>query len=416
MRPLLKPARWLPWLLTILLLGGSVMLQDELIYRRRQEPSRFRDSLYLPDSRYVKFVSLGYDYFVADFLWLRMIQSFAAGWSRPENKEQVRGYFDVITDLDPHYLDAYHFAIMALGEQKTDKDEYDRMVLETVDKAALYNPRDYLIPYDGAFHAWYTMKNADLAKYYVHLTMKDPEHPTFIDRWPTYFDLESGRYRAAYEKYMRDYAKALFQGDEVVKEILMHSLQRSVSLWICDAIKTRASEWRNTHDRYPTVPELEQAGAFKDVELPNWPYIQNVFDQAAKQGVNLTADETRMQQFIANGLTRWNRVPPSPYDDLSPRFKGYVIWPGLPETHESFVLTQLQAVNKMQGAVNEIQGGASMFKLRNNGRAPQDLHEFAANLADQPDAFGGRFTWDPKTEKAGCTSVPDIEELNLPDL
>ncbi|MCL5269538.1 MAG: hypothetical protein M1457_03040 [bacterium] len=396
-------------LLVAALLAGAIELQDQLIKRRRAEPFRFRDTLYLPDSRYVQAISLGYDQFAADFLWLRMIQSFAAGWSRPENAQQMMNYFNVITDLDPKFIPTYSFSIMAVGEGA----HQDQMVHDIVRKAMLKVPNNYVIPKEGAFYAYWQMKNTDLAKYYVRMARKDPNCPAWVDRWEGYFDMKGGRYYMAYEKFLKDYVHALDAHNYQIINIYLNQLVNTVNEWMTDKIRQAAVKWHNEKGDWPTVEQLDAAGAFKGVELPDWGRMLSALDRARDDKVPVARTDDELELFIKRTIVKWDKLPPGPFDFMKPTYPGFVIWRGLPSTDERFVMPR----GKLLGYLKELMDGvhtAALVYLEAHGKPPADWTDVAPAFKEFPEPFGGKWVWDAKTMEMYPSTYPNLRNMNIP--
>lgn len=392
--------------------GAAFALQHKMIDDWRKRPYQFRDALYLPSSEYVKIVSLGYDQFLADFLWLRMIQSFAAGWSRPENAEQMKHYFEVITDLDPRFTDAYSFAIMAVGEE----GKRDDFVQEIVTKSVVQTPGEYKVPYEGAFYANWNMSQPELAKLYVRMAKLDPTYPDFIDRWEGYFDLKQGRYRAAYEKYLADYLQAIQDNNYKIYAIFDRNMRRAIDSWFKSEILERAKAFRAANGRSPSVQELNDAGAFRGIKLPNVQMIEGFITQYSELPVGQrTMTEDEMRGFCEKAINTFDTLPWGPWDSLWPRDPGYVIWQHWEPDNENYILSHLEAASMMQRAVRSLNAAAAEKQTENQGVCPQTIAEFAKEFAETPDPFGQPWQWDPQRCEADTVRYPGIFREHLPE-
>lgn len=413
-----------PLVLLGILMGGAIHIQHELIYKRQVEYQRFRDTLYLPNANFVKLISLGYDNFMADYLWLRMIQSFAAGWSRPENAEQMKSYFDVITDLNPGFTDIYSFTIMAVGEQGKRSD----MVEAVVDKAMLKVPHDYRIPYEGAFYAFWNMKDPALAKYYVRMARTDPDYPDFLDRWEGFLDLKQGRYRAAYEKFLGDFLIAVKANNTALYSINEGKLIGAVNEWFASEIQQRAVAWRETHGVYPSVEQLIEAGTFQGVELPNWQYVNAYLNQARSGQIEYSTDRQELQKFIETTVGSWDTLPVAPFDLLKPSYPGFVIWAGLEPVEDvvfatsaealgtKFVLSRVEALHKTRNFLMEFNSRLQGYMKQNNGAMPTSLADIVPRLDKTPEPFGGQWVLDREHGRVYSSTFPRLADMPLPQI
>lgn len=105
--------------------------------------------LYLPNGRHLKLMSLGHDSLVADAIYLWAIQ-FYSNYDRADRFRYVRHVFDgVITELDPHYVDAYWLGAMILIVEAHDLDAG----LALLDKGIRNNPQEWILPYLAAWES-----------------------------------------------------------------------------------------------------------------------------------------------------------------------------------------------------------------------------------------------------------------------
>jgi len=124
-------------LLFLMLAGTAFWLQHFHIRAIKETP--YRDSLYLPHGKQVNLMAIGYDQFLADFLWLRAIQAFGGYWRAGDKvSEAVYNYFDVISDLSPHFIEVYKFGNLVMGDEGGD---YER-ALTFLEKGQRYNWRN----------------------------------------------------------------------------------------------------------------------------------------------------------------------------------------------------------------------------------------------------------------------------------
>lgn len=422
----------IPLLAFLITIGGSIGLQNRMIDRWYKEPRRFRDSLYLPSSEYVRVMSLGYNQFHADFLWLRMIQVFAAAWSSAENPTQIFNYCDKITDLDPRFNDPYCFAIMGISEEsraaakraeesKNPNDPFgtpylkvkqiDQYLKAITDKAVMKNPGDYRVPYDGAFFAYWNMNDLQLAKYYLRMAKHDPDYPNYIDRWEGYFDMKAGRHRAAYEKFLGDYINAIRAGNKDLYAINRMQIYRSMNDWFITEIKQRAQEWKKTHGQWPSVEELRKAGAFKGVELPDVRLINGILRGMLNREIdpNLTPDQ--INALATKSVHKWDDLPMAPYDVIDPRFQGFTIWRTKDPADEKFISSTLEAVVAVRESFDQIKEDLEETK-KATGKYPP-LSKYAPALTPE-DPFGKPWSYDQASGVLKTPSIPDLGTMKVP--
>jgi tetratricopeptide (TPR) repeat protein len=103
---------------SILLIGciaGSVVVERKV--DRLRPAVILEEVLYIPSSKVVKRMSVGYEALVADIYWTRAVQYF--GSRHVENANQYKLLYpllDMATDLDPHLIPAYEFGSVFLTQ------------------------------------------------------------------------------------------------------------------------------------------------------------------------------------------------------------------------------------------------------------------------------------------------------------
>lgn len=400
------------------LLGGSALLQRDRIATWLKTPSIYRDSLYIPDSRYVRAVAMGYDMSVSDFLWLRMIQAYAGGWSKKENAEMMEQYFDVVTDLDPHFFDVYSFTIMAVGEDGKRPD----LAMRVVRKGMVENPGDYRVPLEGASYASLNMSDTRLAKFYTHMALLDPKHPDYIERWLPHFEVSQGRFQLAYEKYFSDMLEKLNSGNLHTYDILRRHLKRAIDEWIRSEIKTRAEDWRkrNNTEQWPTVEMLEQEGLFKGIRVPDWRIIENIVMTMSEGPASQSElDPAAVDQVVQSAIRTWDGVPYGPNDANNPEYTGYVIWPQgeltEEQTEDNLVISRYVAAQLTQKILILINRSLDNHQIEHNEACPESLIAMDPNIAKISPPLGGQYELNRETCRAFVPGYPNLLDQFLPD-
>ncbi|MGQ0793640.1 MAG: tetratricopeptide repeat protein [Deltaproteobacteria bacterium] len=119
-------------------------------------------TLYLSSST-LKTLSLGYTELVADIYWLRSLQYFGGDDVVNKNPELLYHYFDIITDLDPQFTNAYRYGGTFLAEPPPiGLGDIERGVA-LFDKGRANNPDNFRLPFEEAFIYYLYAKNYDRA-------------------------------------------------------------------------------------------------------------------------------------------------------------------------------------------------------------------------------------------------------------
>jgi tetratricopeptide (TPR) repeat protein len=84
--------------------------------------------VYLPDTRFLQIVSLGYQNVLADLLWFRTISYFGEHYRSDRTYPWLAHMCDRVTDLDPRAWHVYRFAGMVLPWEAGQADEGLRLL------------------------------------------------------------------------------------------------------------------------------------------------------------------------------------------------------------------------------------------------------------------------------------------------
>ncbi len=129
----------------------SIPLQIK-IDSMRDESRLIERTLYF-DSSTLKKLSLGYEELLSDIYWLRAIQYFGSSdipWEKKDPEILFR-YFDIITDLDPKFVNAYRFGGTFLAEPFPLGLDSFELGIKLLDKGRKNNPDNFRIPLEEAF-------------------------------------------------------------------------------------------------------------------------------------------------------------------------------------------------------------------------------------------------------------------------
>jgi tetratricopeptide (TPR) repeat protein len=167
-----------------LLFAGSMGAEAALARREAAAP-RTTPLLYLPSGRYLRTVALGFDGLFADVLYLWSIQYYSnyAIADRYDYLEHI--YKDVITELDPRYLDPYLVGALIM----TAEARQPEMALRLLDKGIARNPDSWILSFEAGFLCYNDLKDYGRAGQYFEKAMAVPGAPPLIRR----FDAEMSR-------------------------------------------------------------------------------------------------------------------------------------------------------------------------------------------------------------------------------
>jgi len=140
----------------------------------RRADERISPLLYLPSGRYLKAASLGFDPILADVLYLWSIQYYSNYRVQDRYRYLEHIYRDVITELDPRYIDPYLIGSMIM----TAEAHQPEMALRLLDKGIEHNPGEWILPFEAGYLCYSGIKDYARAARYFEIALRSPDvHP-----------------------------------------------------------------------------------------------------------------------------------------------------------------------------------------------------------------------------------------------
>jgi len=392
-------------------LSGAMLLQHARL--KGIESSRpYIDTLFLPRAEYAKLLAFGYDLFMADFLYVRSIQAFGGQWNKAvKNYEPVCNFFGVITELDPHFIEAYEFGSLVIGEEGRNP----RGAMELNAKGWLKNPGKYRPSYLNAYIAGWTLENPILAKVWVYRALKAKDHPEWLRRWINYFDLQSGRYEAALENWIREFLGAVANRENHLIVIAVNQIRDVGNKWNSTTLHNGLKSYRSEHDgQVPaTLEELAAAGYLKDYRtclvLPLIAMLEAI---AASPAPPAPGVEERLMKACIREISG---APPSPFGPAEEGHHYFIRKDIKPENYDAavekryFIITAFEAREYTSGLLQGLRARIDRFREEEN-RCPASLDEmFPEEGWPYVDAETGKpFDYNPETGAVHSPSYPDL--------
>lgn len=175
--------------------------------------------LYLPSGPYLKATSLGFPEVMADLIYIWSIQYYSNYEAADRFRYLEHIYHDVISELDPRYVDPYLIGSMIMSMEAGD----DRMALRLLDKGIAANPNEWILPFEAGFLCYNDLRDHARAAEYFERAIRIPGVPAAI-----------GRLRAGMYEKMGDARTSLAYWAEIHEQ--------------ADSDYVREVSWRHVHD------------------------------------------------------------------------------------------------------------------------------------------------------------------------
>jgi len=163
------------------LMAVAIASEVRLASIPREDPLG-RELLYLPSPEMLRFLSLGNSGLAADVLYLWSIQYYSL-FQPHERFLYLETISNLITDLDPLYVDAYRIGALIM-EMQTGGDELElkRAVRHLFDKGLRNLPDDWSLAESAAWDLFMRFRDREAALHYAEIAAQNPEAPARIKR------------------------------------------------------------------------------------------------------------------------------------------------------------------------------------------------------------------------------------------
>ena len=364
-------------------------------------------------------MALGYDNMVASILWLRVIQAFGARLQHirenPLELRAIENLFLIITELDPHFIDAYKFGNFVLGDEGGDQ----AAALRLLDRGIVKNyKRTYTLPYEAVFICLNKLQNYKLALYYVRLALRARDCPEFVKRIENYIAAKRGNYEIALERWVRDDLEAVAKRQQQVLSVSRMQINNIVNQWHASnekhtaIIETAMQRYFDLHQDYPArLEQLEEENLIGNVRQADGPKLMKLLNGCEEAGilVNTAVDIIMGTKDRPGSIIESNRVPRDLYGDPYVLIEEETI----PVQKKPTVAQRRMVVRDVENQLLAIRRRIETYQ-KANGRYPAalaDLPEMQPGSRErlpETDPTGMPWKYDPTTGKVSCYMFPEL--------
>lgn len=177
----------------------------------------------IPTAPAVSLVSLGFDQVVADYFWLEFVNYVGDSKKRSLDRyDRADKYIDLITGLDPQFVQAYWFAMFIVsGEQRRP----DRAA-DLIERGIRANPNNWYLPFIAGVNQLLYAKNDDAAAKYYRQAAKYPGAPNWLERQAQIIEAHAPRLIKEGYSWLSIFKSA---SESRVRE---HAKEQSVRIWV----------------------------------------------------------------------------------------------------------------------------------------------------------------------------------------
>jgi tetratricopeptide (TPR) repeat protein len=168
--------------------------------------------LYLPSGKYLKVASLGFDEILADLIYLWSIQYYG-NYSIEDRYLYLEHIYDqVVSELDPHYLDPYLIGSLIMNLEAGDPEQ----ALRLLDKGIGHNPDRWILAFEAGFLCYNDLGDYARAATYFEQALRSPDVHPLVRRLHAEMYNRAGNKRTSLREWAEIYETS---DDEYVREI-----------------------------------------------------------------------------------------------------------------------------------------------------------------------------------------------------
>lgn len=175
-------SRRLATLAAVLALGSIMVVSGLGLQAIPKQDVLGKQLLYLPTPEILKLASLGNQGLMADLLYMWSIQYYSQ-FELDEKFLYLETVFDLVTDLDPRYFDAYRIGALIMSLQKSgDPAQHKAAVVRLYDKGIANMPGSWELAEVAAWDAHLVLNDQELAVRWMKTAAERPGAPPEVKR------------------------------------------------------------------------------------------------------------------------------------------------------------------------------------------------------------------------------------------
>lgn len=374
----------------------AVTFQKKHFAKMEVHPELFTQKLRLPNAEVLKVGSLGFRNLYVDFMFLRAIQAYGAGWLKPgESREPIYQYFSTVSQVDPKFIPMYRFGNLIIADQGGDGSRGQMLLRQGI----IANPTSWDLAYLGIYNAIWNMNEPDDARWFLAMANKMPDVPNYVLRMEEYVERRLGRYETAFDVNVDYFIRYQRAGNEAERMLLYNRFYDILEKWSMKIVHTGIEAYIADAGGHPLkLEDIIKPEYLGEYEMPLIELLEKTSDEVAMSDMPL---EEAVEYVRKNSRTKMFGLPVEPRGTwfyISTDMLNSVMAQDLPTTAPpelrfAYVVTPITFFPRIDQHTNLIE----MNYIR-PAMGPNMDQEVPIETVDRwltPDPIGGHYVWDP---------------------
>lgn len=258
------------WILSLLIITGcltSIFFLQRFIersFRRTLSERLVEEMMYFPSGKFLKPSFIEYQELGSDLVWLRAIQYYGHHLMTDRKFEWLGHIFEILTQLDPYFIAAYHFGSITLAWDAHNPNS----AIELLRTGAKNNPLNWQLPFDIGFIYLSLLDDYDAAGYYFLVASKLPNAWNVLPRMSAFAYSRAGKREISRQIWTDIYNQSTNQALKALAErnLILLKVDEDIEL-----LQTAIRKFNKEKNKYPkNLNELVQIGYLKTLPKDPW--------------------------------------------------------------------------------------------------------------------------------------------------
>lgn len=223
------------------------------------------ESLYIPSSRVLKSMSLGYTGLMADLYWTRAVQYYGRHRHYHLDYSLLYPLLDITTDLDPHLLVAYDFGSTFVAEERPMGAGDPDAAVRLLEKGIRNNPAEWRLYINLGYVQYFDRRDPIAASEAFKKGSEVPGAKSWMKLMAGAMANKAGDIGLARFLWQQVYNETPSKDVKTAAELHMQSLDVDA---VVPILQQRVDQFKTSTGRYPVNwMEMIQAGYLRGMPL-----------------------------------------------------------------------------------------------------------------------------------------------------